>query len=93
MECCHNNGDPADNRLENLRWDTHITNYRDAVRHGTSTRGEINGHSTLTEDKVRAMRYLRNVAKFSPADLAWQFDVTKSCVSCICTGRGWRHIL
>lgn len=35
MEACHNNGDPTDNRLENLRWDTHSGNMWDQVRHGT----------------------------------------------------------
>jgi hypothetical protein len=34
MECCHNNGDPADNRLENLRWDTLSSNAYDRVEHG-----------------------------------------------------------
>jgi hypothetical protein len=34
-ECCHNNGNPADNRLENLRWGTRRENILDAVRHGT----------------------------------------------------------
>jgi len=33
--CCHNDGDPTNNRLENLRWDTHSSNTRDAIRHGT----------------------------------------------------------
>lgn len=32
---CHNNGDPADNRLVNLRYDTPSGNMRDQVRHGT----------------------------------------------------------
>jgi hypothetical protein len=32
-ECCHNNGDPADNRLENLRWGTRSENNTDAVVH------------------------------------------------------------
>ena len=35
MEGCHNNGDPSDNRLENLRWDTRSGNRYDSVRHGT----------------------------------------------------------
>ena len=29
MEVCHNNGDPADDRLENLRYDTHQANMDD----------------------------------------------------------------
>jgi hypothetical protein len=35
MEACHANGDPADNRLVNLRWDTRRSNNLDRVRHGT----------------------------------------------------------
>ena len=35
MEGCHNNGDPSDNRLVNLRWDTKSENTKDRVRHGT----------------------------------------------------------
>ena len=34
-ECLHANGDPSDNRLENLRWGTRSDNIRDAVHHGT----------------------------------------------------------
>lgn len=35
MEGCHRNGDPRDNRLENLYWGTRSDNVRDAVSHGT----------------------------------------------------------
>jgi hypothetical protein len=35
MEVCHSNGDSADNRVENLRWDTHGNNLCDKTRHGT----------------------------------------------------------
>lgn len=35
QQACHNNGDPADNRVENLRWGTVSDNNRDQVRHGT----------------------------------------------------------
>jgi NUMOD4 motif-containing protein/HNH endonuclease len=34
-ECCHNNGDNTDNRLVNLRWDTHSANMLDKQLHGT----------------------------------------------------------
>lgn len=35
MDVCHGNGDPADNRLENLRYDTRRANIEDAQRAGT----------------------------------------------------------
>lgn len=34
MECCHYDDDPSNNRIENLRWDTHSANQRDLVRNG-----------------------------------------------------------
>jgi hypothetical protein len=34
FQCCHNNGIPDDNRLENLRWDSPSENMRDVIRHG-----------------------------------------------------------
>ena len=35
MECCHDNGDPSDPRLINLRWGSHSDNMLDMARHGT----------------------------------------------------------
>ena len=34
LVACHDNGDPADNRPNNLRWDTQASNMRDKVKHG-----------------------------------------------------------
>lgn len=34
MEGCHNDGNPANNHLANLRWDTHASNMVDKVTHG-----------------------------------------------------------
>lgn len=38
MEVCHNNGDAHDNRLSNLRYDTHANNSLDRRAHGTAFR-------------------------------------------------------
>ncbi len=35
MECCHNDGNPTNNHVSNLRWDTHVSNVADSIRHGT----------------------------------------------------------
>ena len=35
FEACHNDGDPGNNRIENLRYDTRSSNAKDAVQHRT----------------------------------------------------------
>lgn len=40
LECCHNNGDPLNNCIENLRWDTHRENGQDMIRHGRCRKSE-----------------------------------------------------
>lgn len=35
LQVCHFDGDPANNHVNNLRWDTPSANLLDAVRHGT----------------------------------------------------------
>lgn len=35
MEALHGDGDPSNNRIQNLRWGTRSENIQDAIRHGT----------------------------------------------------------
>lgn len=54
-EACHNNGDPTDNRLENLRWGTHSSNMLDQIAHGTNhwaSRDRCSKGHLYTEDTV-----------------------------------------
>lgn len=37
LEACHGDGNPANNRIRNLRWDTHQANLHDTMRHGRTT--------------------------------------------------------
>lgn len=55
-ECCHNDGNPANNRLENLRWDTRRANTMDRELHGVAVRGSRHGCAKLTESQVLAIR-------------------------------------
>lgn len=47
-ECCHGDGDPANNMLTNLRWDSHVSNVADTIRHGRHVNGNkltcLRGH-------------------------------------------------
>jgi len=50
MKCRHLNGNPKDNRLENLCWGTSSENNRDIVRHGRHIT------SRLSNDQIREIR-------------------------------------
>jgi len=88
MECCHNNGDPSNNRLENLRWGTRTENYRDAVKHGTTNRGERNPSVKLCELDVWLIRNCEGTGK----QLAEFFDISQTTISKIKRRKLWSHI-
>lgn len=53
MECCHSNGDPSDNRLENLRWDSRRANAADRDAHGRTYRGDVHWNVRINSDIAR----------------------------------------
>lgn len=89
MEACHNNGDPFDNRLENLRWDTPKNNQLDRIKHGTSNRGERCAASKLTEDQARAIRTDTRLQRI----IAAEYGVRENTISRIKSGKRWSHLL
>lgn len=48
----HLDGDPSNNRLENLAWETHSANCLRKRQHGTAQTFERNGWHKLTEQEV-----------------------------------------
>lgn len=56
MECCHNDGNAANNRRENLRWDTYKANAKDRIAHGTHPAGEKNPAAKITAEIVLQIR-------------------------------------
>ncbi len=92
MEACHDNGNPADNRLSNLRWDTKQGNSADMLRHGTTPRGEKNGKTKLSEEEVRTIRWMWQSEGLTLREIAEFMEVPKATVRGIVTARTWGHL-
>lgn len=89
MECCHNDGNPANNRLDNLRWDTHVNNERDKRAHGTTIHGNHNGAAKLRECDVPDI-VARSAAGESQRDIARAFGVNQTTIGLLLRGKTWR---
>jgi len=93
LECRHLDGNPANNKIENLKWDTHKENMEDRVSHGTSNRGERCGTSKLTKNKIIEIRRLYFTKKYTQRKLAKIFDVTQQHISDIVNKKIWKHLI
>ena len=76
MECRHLDGNPANNRLDNLAWGTKFENDMDMFRHGTRRR------PPLTNDEINIIRFSLRKQQ----DLADEYNVTQSFVSRVRAG-------
>lgn len=92
MECCHfPDRDPTNDRLENLRWDTRVSNSTDRVIHGTSPTGENNGFSKLTNEDVLLIRKLYKQG-WTIMNLSRRFCLNRNTISGVVRRKSWKHI-
>lgn len=87
MEGCHNDGNPQNNHISNLRWDTPKNNHADKIRHGTTNRGERCGTAKLTLEQVRAIRLDTRFQRI----IAEEYGVKQNAISRIKNGHRWQH--
>lgn len=91
MECCHNDGNPANNKATNLRWDTKKANSADRTKHGRTPRGERSPMAVLNETLVRTLRLeYAQVANFCA--LARKHKLARNTIRRAIIGETWRHV-
>lgn len=84
----HKDGNPRNNALSNLRWDTPAGNSQDAMANGEIRRGEGVHGAVLTAAAVLAIRADRRRQK----EIAAAYGVTPSNISRIKSRDVWNHI-
>jgi hypothetical protein len=92
MECCHNNGVAADNRLLNLRYDTHKSNIDDRARHGRVPKGENHARAKLTELQVHEIRSAYKAGGVTLKQIAKKYGVNFTLIHAIIKRKIWQHV-
>jgi len=89
QQCCHNNGIPDDNCIENLRWADPKHNVADRLAHGTHQLGSKNHRAKLTEQQAIEILLSKDRTK----DIAEKYSVSTSLVCNIKSGCRWPHLV
>jgi HNH endonuclease len=89
MQVCHNNGNPRDNRVENLRWGTAKDNAADRRRHGRDRTWERHHAAKLTWAQVLEMRELFRTGRFTKTELARRYGVSRQAARDVLLGKTW----
>ena len=90
--CLHNDGNPHNNCLTNLKWGTQRENAEDKRRHGTLLMGESHPNTTLTNADVEAIWKLLKTTPLSYSKIGRKFGVSRHTVSRIAIGTTWGHV-
>lgn len=83
----HIDGNPKNNRVENLEWVTQKENMAHAVKTGLQPIGEKHPNSKLNWEKVR---FIREHPEISRDEISKMFNIAPSSVSSIRLYRTWK---
>jgi len=89
MECRHLDGNPQNNHVSNLRWDTHVNNVADRKLHGTECSGERQGSVKLDWNRVHQIRRLLEQGDYTQRKIADMFGVSPALITRIKKREVW----
>ena len=85
-EVCHWDGNPLNNNVSNLRYDSHRNNVMDTIRHG-------NGNTqVLSEYDVAYIKFLLEHMRLKHREIGEMFGVRREVITKINTGQTWHHM-
>lgn len=88
--CRHLDGNPKNNRLDNLVWGSAQDNSNDQISHGTRRRGEKQA-SKLTKEDVLEMRR-RALSGEVVEKFAEEYGVSAGYARSVVNGSKWKHL-
>ena len=80
MEGCHGDGNPANNSLQNLRWDTPSANWEDARKHGTARIRDTHHWTKLSSEDLLTIKKLKSEGLLQ-RQIAEKFNVCQQAIS------------
>lgn len=92
MEVRHLDGDPLNNRPDNLAYGTVRENRADSEGHGTAARGQRHGMRKLSEREVYALRAEYDSSQHLVTEMAERYGIRPSQVYRIGRRRAWKSL-
>lgn len=92
MEICHNDGNPENNYIKNLRYDTHKNNIKDKIKHGTLLYGQKHPWAKVDNKQALEIKKLAEKGDITQAEIGKLYNIKGNTVSSIKTGTNWKHL-
>lgn len=91
MEGCHEDGNPRNNEVGNLRWGTHKSNGEDMVRHGRTNQGTRYPKAKLNDAMVRQI-FEWSASGETQTTIANRLEVSRRAIGMVLRREIWKHV-
>lgn len=91
-EVNHKDGNCQNNMSSNLEYVTHKRNLEHAGQTGLMACGSKHHNAKLSEEKVRKIRELYKLGKYSQSEVGRMFGVSHGIVCNVVNGKAWKHV-
>lgn len=91
-EVNHIDGDPLNNKLENLEWVDRKSNVTHAVNNNLYPQGERHYKSRITDKDVLEIRKIYSEGGITQESLAKTFNVSRGLIKDVVNHKSWKHV-